>query len=251
MTNHLLHPENPKDAVLGKIRAGAVTMRPRLYFILKAFAVAFIAALVLALSILLASFIFFAIRLNGSDALLSFGPRGLPVFLEIFPWPLALADLGLIVLLEWLLRRFRFAYSRPVLFLLLAIVAIVGAISVGIEHSTRFHESLFAHAEHEGLPPPFQSFYIGAHQHAPESLGVFRGIVVSEEAGRFVITYDDIDTGTTTEGDADAQTRIIVVPDGFDISVIHIGDRVFVAGDYASGTVRAYGIRVLPPRPHE
>lgn len=236
-------PESPKDAVLEKIRAGAVRMRPKLYFILKASAVAFVAFLVLAVSVFLASFIFFAIRLNGSDSLLGFGPRGLGLFLETFPWPLALLDLVLILGLEWLLRRFRFAYSRSVLLILLALLAVVGGIGVTVSQTTRFHDDLFEHAEREGLPPPLGAFYRGAHQKPPEELGVYRGVVTTIGSETFVLTHEDFDQ------DQDEGDWVIAPPDGFDIAVIQIGDRVFVAGDIDGEIVRAYGIRILPPPP--
>lgn len=233
------HEKNPKDAVLDQIRAGTLTMRPKFYFFLKALLVALVACVVLALSIFLASFIVFGMRLSGSDALLSFGSRGFIVFLQVFPWLLVLIDIGLLILLESLLRRFRFAYSRSVLYMLLALIVIVGSFSVVIEREGHFHEGLFEHSRREGLPPPFQNFYEGAPKPPPHDLGVYRGIVVSRDEDTFVITHDDFDH------DEDDGTWTVLIPEAFDETSIEIGDRFFVAGDEEEGIIRAYGIKEL------
>ncbi len=241
MTNH---PENhnAKDAVLEKIRAGAVTMRPKFFFLLKALAVALVAALVLAVSIFLASFIFFGIRLSGNESLLHFGWRGVPIFLQVFPWALALIDLALIVLLEWLLRRFRFAYSRPVLLILIGLLIVVGGASIALERGTRFHDDLFEFAEHEGLPPFLRDLYINAHQRPPEELGAFRGVVIDIDDDAFVITHDDFDN------DEDDGTWKVIPPPEFELETINTGDRVYVGGDEDDGVIEAYGIRILSDR---
>lgn len=234
--------ENPKDAVLEQIRAGAVRMRPKMYFMLKASAVAAVATLVLALSIFLASFIVFGLRLNGSDSLLGFGSRGFVTFLQLFPWPLALLDLALIVALEWLLRRFRFAYSRPVLYLLILISTAVVLAGVAVADGTKLHDSLLDRAEREELPQPLDSFYQGARQKSQAELGVFRGEVIDVKGDTFVITNDDADQ------DSDDGTWEVSFPEGFDRAEVEIGDQVFIAGDHDDGEVSPYGVRVIRHR---
>lgn len=234
--------ETPKDAVLEKIRAGAVTMRPKFYFILKAFVVALVAVLILALSIFLASFIFFSFRLNGSDSLLSFGPRGVMTFFQIFPWVLAILDIALIAFLEWLLRRFRFAYSRPMLYILIALIAVVTALSLLVASGTRFHDQLLEHADRDELPLPLGAFYEGAREKPQAELGVFRGEVTEVREDTFVITNDD------TDQDEDDGTWEVAFPEDFDHEGIDIGDRVFVAGDHDGEEVSPYGVKVIHHR---
>lgn len=239
MTTNPMTPETPKDAVLDKIRAGAVTMRPKFYFIVKALIVAAVAALVLTLSVFLASFIFFSVRLNGTDALLAFGSRGVMTFLQVFPWSFLVLDFALIVLLEWLLRRFRFAYSRPVLYILIALIALVTSASIVVAEGTTFHDQLLEHADREELPVPLDAFYQGAREKPQAELGVFRGEVVEVRDTTFVITNDD------TDHDEDDGTWEISFPDDFDREDVEIGDRVFVAGDHDDGAVSPYGVKVL------
>lgn len=235
--------ENPKDAILEQIRTGALTMRPKFHFFLKALLVAVVALVVLALSIFLASFIVFGIRLNGSDALLSFGSRGFFLFLQVFPWPLVLVDIGLLILLEALLRRFRFAYSRSILYLFLIIIVVVGSSSIVIERGGHFHEGLFEHSRREGLPPPFQKFYQGAPLPPPRELGIYRGVVVSFDGTTLVLTNDDFDN------DEDDGIWTVLVPEAFDETTIQIGDRFFVAGDEDENEIiRAYGLKELEIR---
>ncbi len=245
MTTTPMNPENPKDAVLEKIRAGAVQMRPRFYFVLKAFTVAVVAGLVLVLSIFLASFIFFSLRLNATDSLLSFGSRGLITFLQMFPWPFALLDLGLIFLLEWLLRRFRFAYSRPMLYILIALVAVVTSASLLVASGTRFHDSLLERADRDELPLPLGAFYEGAREKAASDFGVFRGEVIEIREDTFVISNDDMDA------DEDDGTWEIAYPSDYERYEIEVGDRVFVAGDEDEGAVSPYGVKVIHRRENE
>ena len=234
--------KNPKDAVLEQIRAGTLTMRPKFYFFLKAFLVALVACLILALSIFIASFIVFGMRLSGSDSLLAFGSRGLLTFFQIFPWPLAFLDVGLLILLEWLLRRFKFAYSRSILYFLLVLIIVVGSVSIVFERSTGFHQNVFEHSERDELPSLLQNFYEGAHQPLPEGLGVFRGIVISREETMFVMTHNDFDN------DEDDGTWTVLIPEAFDEETIEIGDRFFVAGDEDDKVIRAYGLKELEIR---
>lgn len=231
---------NPKDAILEQIRSGTLTMRPKTYFLLKASMIALVAVAVLFVSILIAGFMVFTLRLNGSDALLMFGPRGIHAFVQVFPWPLLIIDVALLILLESLLRRFRFVYSRSVLYVLLVLMITIGTIAIVIEHEARFHERLFMHAYTEGLPSPLQEWYERAPLPAFHELGIFRGVVVSYEPGMFVMTNDDFDE------DEDDSLWTVIIPEAFDESTIQIGDRFLVAGDEErEGTVRAYGIHEL------
>ena len=53
-----------KDELLAKIKAGEVTMRPKIHFTIKAVALVAVAFAVLVISILIFNFIFFSIRIS-------------------------------------------------------------------------------------------------------------------------------------------------------------------------------------------
>ena len=138
-------------------------MRPRLYFVLQVAALLALAFLALGISVFIINFILFSVRLNRIDTLLGFGPRGWGAFVRFFPWTLLLADVGLIALLEWLLRRFRFGSKIPVLYLLgglLFVTILTGAV---LDRGTPFNDDLFK--IRAGLPAPFRLIYIQARHH--------------------------------------------------------------------------------------
>lgn len=225
-----------KDTVLGKIRAGQLSMRPKAHFVLATALAILLAATAFFLSAVLATVAVFYIRLNGHDALLSFGPRGALAFLELFPWLIVLPALALIIVLWFLLGRFRFWYRNPALYLLVALALALGAIAIAFDSSTNFHEHRFEEAERGELPEPFGDLYESARQRPPEHLGIFRGLVISVGEETFVMTYDDEDS------DEDDGTWTVYPSE--EIEVIE-GDEVYVAGDEDDGVIRAYGIRIL------
>lgn len=240
-TNPTPH-EDIRDQVLERIRSGKLNMRPRAVFVLKALVVLGVALLVLLLSILITSFIFFAVRVGGHESLLRFGPRGFVPFLELFPWALLLLDIALLAFLEMLLREFRFAYRRSLLYLFLALLAVAGASGLLIDSRTNFHHDRFMEAQEGRLPPPLRGAYTGARGVPPERLGVYRGYVMQVNDTTFIMTRDDQDTHE------DTRRWTVLVPPTFPLSNISPGDHVYVAGDRTGEEIKAYGIRVLGNR---
>ena len=62
-------------------------------------------------------------------------------------------------------------------------------------------------------------------------------IISSVQGNTFVITHDDQDR------DTDDGTSTIMVPAGFDMTTLHIGERVYVAGKLIRAVVYSYGIQ--------
>jgi hypothetical protein len=214
-------------------------MRPKFHFTFDAFLAALVALVILGVSIALVSFIFFSLRIAGHESLLGFGPRGILAFIFIFPWPLLLLDVLLVLFLETLLRRFKFGYRSPVLYLLIVLIAIAGAAGIAIDRTTHVNDDLLDRADHGGLPPPFGEVYEHVHAPVPRDHGIFRGVVQSISTSTFVMSHDDFDP------DVDGLYTVIL-PTQFPTSMLSQGDRVYVAGDpEGSTTVRAFGIRVL------
>ncbi len=229
----------PSSQVLERIRSGKVKMKPKIFFVLKALLLLGVAFLVLIVSTLLASFIFFGLRVGGHESLLGFGFHGFTTFLLLFPWPLALLDILLLAVLELLLRQFKFAYRRSLLYSFLVLAVVAGASGFLFDTETRFHDDRFEESKRGALPPPFQGVYNGAHPRAPERLGVYRGFVTGIGEETFSMTHDDQDN------DADDRIRVVLPPPHFPLSSLEEGDRVYVAGEEREGVITAYGINVL------
>lgn len=228
-----------QNEVLERIRSGRLQMKPRLFFVLTTVLVVSITLLIFFISVWLASFISFGLRLSGNESLLGFGTQGSLLFLTVFPWGLAILDLLLVTLLAWLLRRFRFGYRRPLLYLLVALV--IGAAAMGLlfDRETDFHDERFEEAEAGELFGPLESLYESLHSIAPEEHGIFRGFVLQVGEDSFVLTHDDHDN------DEDDGTWTVRPPRGFDMKTVRVGDRVYVAGEREEEEIEAYGVRIL------
>ncbi len=239
--NNNSEQNNISKEILERIRSGEVQMRPRLYFVIKTMIVLVLATFIFLVSIWLVSFISFGLRLSGNESLLQFGTRGTYLFLMLFPWGLALLDVALIVLLGWIVRRFRFGYRKPLLYVFGVAVAVIVLAGLLFDRETPFHDDRFEEAEAGELVSPFGFIYESAHSKTPEEHGVYRGFVLEVREDSFVLTHDDHDE------DEDDGTWNVVPPLGFDIGTLRVGDKVYVVGEREEGSVEAYGVRVLKP----
>lgn len=234
-------PNTIKEGVLKAITDHKVAMRSSTFFRVEYALILFVSFLVLFVTIGLAGFIFFALRVNGHEALLSFGPRGIQAFLLVFPWPLFVLDLLLLVILQALMRRFAFGYRRPI-FLVLTILFIGGGISaLLLDRETSVHDRLMEESHHGGVPPPFADFYKNARGPAPHAQGIYRGVVKEIRTDRIVILHDDLDV------DQDDQGFQVILPDGQSPSDYSVGDDVYVYGTEQGGLITAVGVRKLSP----
>ncbi|HJV33041.1 MAG TPA: hypothetical protein VJ694_03370, partial [Patescibacteria group bacterium] len=184
----------------------------------------------------LLSFIIFAMRENGAWYVTPFGLRGLRAFLMAAPWVLILVALAILAILEVLVRRFSFAYRRPLLYSVLGVLALVTLSSFAVAR-TPLHASLMRDADRRQLPIG-GGFYRGyGHDDAED---VYPGFVTRLIGEGFELAADD--------GDGDGLPVLIApstkfVPEGG----VEIGDRVIVFGPLAEGRIHAFGVRILPP----
>jgi glucan phosphoethanolaminetransferase (alkaline phosphatase superfamily) len=234
----MLKETDIKEKVFAKIRTGTVSMRPRIYFVVRIILLATVAVITLALAMLVLSFAFFSIHESGEQFLLGFGQRGFMAFIMLFPWLPLLLTLLLVLLLDFLLRYFKFGYRISVLeIFLLALAVVVGA---GILiNFTPLHATLLNDADHDTLPligPLYEELH-DSHQ----AEGIYRGDVSSIQGNEFVITHNDNDQ------DTDDGTWTISAPAGFDMTTLRIGEPVYVAGRLILGVVQAYGVHELTP----
>ncbi len=231
-----------KETVLAKIREKSVHMRPKLFFTFETILAGLVAVVILVVSIALVNFILFGLRLNGHESLLGFGPRGLLAFFVVFPWPLLILDVLLVLFLETLLRRFKFGYRSPVLYLLLALLALATSAGLALDRGTSVNDRLLYQADHGGLPSPFGEIYEHMRVPAPHDRGIFRGTITEIGTSTIRMQHDDLDT------DQDESGYIVILPSNFDITQFSAGEKVYVAGDMDDGTstIRAFGVHPLP-----
>jgi len=221
--------------VLDKIRAQQVTMRPRFYFTLKSIAVAVVAILTLLLSVSIGSFILFTIRTSYETTLLGFGPSGLFIFLTLFPWPLLILDVACIMLLEWMLRWFRFGYRSPLLYLLFVILVIILSASSVID-TDRVSDSILRGAHDIDLPI-IGDFYDRGRRPPPPGSGACPCVVLAVN-GNILTMQENIPNGLPEQ-------VTVVLPPGAATSSIHVGDKLFIVGTFNNGTLNAFGVHPM------
>jgi hypothetical protein len=228
-------PNTASKKVLDKIRSQQLTMRPRLYFTLKSIALAVVAILTLLLTVSIGSFILFSIRTSYETSLLGFGPSGLLIFLQLFPWALFMLDIACIVLLEWMLRKFRFGYRSPLLYLLFGILVIILSATSVID-TGRFSDSVLRGAHDIDIPIVGDFYESGRRPPSPGS-GVCPCVVVAIN-GNVLTMQENIPNELPKQ-------VTVVLPAGAATSSIHVGQSLFIAGTFDHGTLHAFGTRPM------
>lgn len=209
------------NEILNCIKSGDVKMRPRWYFILHA-ALAMIGGMILLfLVVYLISFIIFIERQTGAGFVTEFGLRGWARFLVSLPWLLILLSLVFIGILELLVRRYAFAYRRPLMYSALGIIVIIG-VSSFVVINARFHERF------EGSYPRFM-------MHPPADINP--GDIQELSSSGFILTGprgEVLHVMMTSSTRWSAKTQF------------EKGDRVVVFGDRAgTSSIDAFGIRKI------
>ncbi len=222
--------------VFARLNRGNVRMHSRVYFIARALSAIAISVLVLLLSAYVLSFIAFSIHESGKQFLLGFGVRGVETFFALFTWFATLVDIVLVLVLEWVLQSFKFAYRISLLLLFCAALVTSGLIASAIA-LTPLHLSLLTLADQDNLPVIGTMYESIRNSHDAD--GVFRGTITAVQGDTIVITHDDNDH------DADDGTRTIALPAGYATSTLDIGERVYVLGAATGTTIAAYGIQQL------
>lgn len=224
--NHII------DKVFEKIKSGEVKMRPRACFVLKTLLVVLGIIAITLFVLYLISFIAFVLRASGVWFLPGFGLRGIKPFLFSVPWLLILTAGALIVVLEILVKRFAFSYRRPILYSILAIIAVVFLGGFIIDR-TQFHVGLFQQAR-EGHLPVAGGFYRGFGM--PEFHDVHSGVVSEITDNGFLIETRE---GQTLAVIVTSETRF---PSGMGIKE---SDAVMILGERDNGIIQASDIRKI------
>lgn len=143
-----------KDDILKAIESGKVTMRPKWHFALTAallFAGSVLVALVL---IYLVSFLFFIGQGVGENA---------SILLSL-PWLVIAMAIVCLIILEVLVRKFAFAYRKPLLYTIFGILALV-ILTGFVLANTPLHKNLSNRAYEDHLP--FGGEFYKHYDHRP------------------------------------------------------------------------------------
>lgn len=228
------HGHDVKKTVLGKIESGEVRMHSQVYFVVRVLFLIAVVLFTLIISALLVSFIIFSIRESGRWFLLGYGTRGVLTFFILFPWLLLLLDLLLLILLEWLLKHFRFAYKKPLLYLFIGgvFLSLIGGFSID---ASALHRNFLRETQAKRLPM-LVPIYEHARRPSPGH-DVFRGVITSIAGNNLTVQADDHD-----QDNDDGVRKVIVPPDLLPGETFKVGDEVFVAGNEMDGQIRSYGL---------
>ena len=207
-------------------------MRPKWHFVLKAILIGVGIFIFVLFLLFIASLIIFILHDNGTWFVPAFGMRGIGRFFISIPWLLVLSAVVFIGILEVLVRKYSFAYRKPLLYSVIGIVLFV-VIGGALVFSTRVHDQFSRFAREKQLPfaaPLYQEF------RAQRPADVYPGTVKE-------ITKD----GFLVENKSNETFRVIVThatrfPFG---SEIVAGDEVVVMGDFKDGVIYAFGVRKI------
>lgn len=222
-----------RHGVMDAIKRGKVQMRPRWHFVLVSTLAALGVGIALLTLLYIVSLSVFILRDSGAWFAPSFGGRGWFSLLRSVPWLLVFFTVVFIVVIEVLVRRYRFVYRKPLLLSVVGIIVVILAGGVAIAN-TSFHRRMAFYAQHQELPPPLGLPY-GGFFRMPPPPDVYHGVILATTSRGFII--DDQNGAGTTTVIISSKTHL---PDGEDFSV---GSDVVVIGDaVATGTVQAFGI---------
>lgn len=236
MTDQTPEKQNGKlhAAVLKKIEAGAVHMKPKWHFALTAW-LAGLGGIILGLAIIfVGSFIVFIFRESGAWHVPGLAPGGWVLFFISLPWIFILVGLVFIIILEILVRKYAFAYRQPLLysFIAIALLVILGSWFMA---RTSFHARLSEYGRRPHPPLPMRLLH---NLEERQFKNIHRGRIEEVTLTGFILG--------SRRGE-----RIPVVNFSSSRSEKEFapGDHVLVIGARKNGTIHATTIRLLPPPP--
>lgn len=216
---------DPGNRVLEAIKERELRMRPRQYFVLRAILVALGASLLFLLLLYVASFVIYALHMDGLWFAPEYGISGWLLFFSGLPWGLLLLSLAILLLLAVILRNYEFVYHQPLFYPLFAFVVLI-AIGGFFLGTTALHPDLSRFAARNA--PVLENFY--EYETAFPS-SVHRGVIVSLGNGTFIIA------------DGFGVTSSIV---GGPVQGFQVGDVVLVFGMRRDdGVIKAFGVQQM------
>jgi hypothetical protein len=226
-----------RQNIMNAIQGGRIKMRPKWHFVLKSALFILGVFIVLFLLLYFVSFTAFSVHQTGLDFAPGFGSRGWFDFIRYFPWFLVLLCIVFLGILEVLVRKFSFAYKKPLLYSALAIIALATLGGIAMAQSP-FHPGFerFARRNHLPFAPDFYGHYEAQGQYDD----IHRGTVIENVPGGFVmqIFYDGTSTVFIT-----SSTQLPYE------NQFSPGDGVIVFGEEATSGIDAFGIRKVMEMP--
>ncbi len=214
---------DPGGRVLEAIKERDLRMRPRRYFVLRAVLVALGASLLFLILLYVASFVIYALHMDGLWFAPEYGLSGWMLFFSGLPWGLLLLSLAILLLLAVILRNYEFVYHQPLFYPLFAFVVLI-AIGGFFLGTTALHPDLSHFAAQNA--PMLENFY---EYETAFPASVHRGVIISLGNGGFVIA------------DGFGVTSSIV---GGPVQGFQVGDVVLVFGTRRDdGMIRAFGVQ--------
>ncbi len=227
-----------KDSILEKISKNELSMRPKWNFMLKIAAVSFLLTMVLIVSVFICNFIFFHISESGRGALLGFGPRGYLSFIRFFPWELLALDIVLVVFVNYVLKKFEFAYKRPGVYIVFGLLSVVVISGVMVSVYTPFNRELDRQSKMGHLPQPLGQLYDHARRPPPPNHGICRCEILTVS-----------ETTLTAKDTQNEEVFTIFLPADSPKDIqFRPGEIVFLAGDInpERNTIHLFGIQKVP-----
>jgi len=226
--------EQLKKQILQQIDAGKTVMKPRWHFMLKGLAV-FLGIILLACFMLfLTSFVMFVVQQTGTSYAPALGVSGTFIFFRSLPWVIILLALLLFIVLEHLVKRYSFAYRKPIIVLVVVLVLFTVFGSALISKTT-MHQRISSFSEQRGVPG-FKQFY-GVAQKMPKD---FHAGVITKLMGADTFLLKKQKNGEVVRVVFSERTKMK------DKSVVAEGVRVIVIGENINGEVQAKGVRGIP-----
>ncbi len=221
---------NVRERVMDAIKKGGVAMRPRWHFMAKA-ALALTGGIIIFLTLLyVAGFTIFSLRETGAWFGPAFGGRGWMELLISLPWLLIFLAIIFIGILEVLVRKYSFVYRKPLLYSVLAILALVLLGGYAVSRST-IREGWRRNIQ--ARPPMPGAMHGPFGPRFPRN--IHRGTVI-EVLPQVLVIKDPRGATTTVIIGSSTASHASFAP----------GDEIVIFGPRIGAVIRAVGIRSAP-----
>ena len=222
--------------VLEKIRTDSISMHSKTYYYVRVGLAILVAFIVFCVSTFLVDFMIFVLRASGRSLLLGFGGKGVLFFFEAFPWLVLAGDVVLIVVLDQLLRQFKFAYRFPAVYILATLLCVSALAGYGLASVADLGHMT---PSRDGRAP-VGAFFSRARRAPLPQRGVCRCTIVDIDGSQLAVI--DPENGN--------MPITVVLPENdphVHVEDLEIGDRVFIAGDLRGAILYAFGLHKVAP----
>ncbi len=164
-----------KEKVIEKINSGQIYMKPKWFFVVR-FVFRIISAFIVFFAILyILSFVVLVFKEKGPIDVLGMGTKGVHIFISTMPWLLMFAFLVLLIVLEFLVRKFAFVYKKPLLYSIFALVFVVLLASFALVKIDRdFKFARFGERPEVPFFGPINKHYRGEYDNRPMNKRIYK-----------------------------------------------------------------------------